>query len=282
MHDTHHGVQHLTLDFTIFYTHKCVMPKRPKFVHPIRIIRTTLGMTQPRFAVKVGCSGSAINQIENGQKAMSRELAHRIAFFSGADFLELMKGRGGRAKSALDGSPYSKESYDAWNKKYETSSVGNYNACAWFEMVSGWLQILFLAADRKKPSRLPVVLGSFAYWLHTVRGEFGLETQIDEVLEDIQKAAPDKYNAWAIAALHRARKWKPGGAKLPALPAWNPYQEAPDWKLLAKHELELLSRKVSERDRKRIERVRPPFLKANFWVKPPSSTSKSSYSRKRG
>ena len=90
------------------------MPRAPKFIHPLRIVRKEMGnFSQPRFGAMIGCSASTIQAVENGQLKLSLRLAHRIQLHTGAQSHELIKGRRGKAVDFMN-KPFSKQSYENW------------------------------------------------------------------------------------------------------------------------------------------------------------------------
>lgn len=54
------------------------MPKKPKFDHPVRLVRDALELTQPKFAKVLGISESYLQKIELGRKTISDDLANLI------------------------------------------------------------------------------------------------------------------------------------------------------------------------------------------------------------
>lgn len=54
------------------------MPRPPKHVSALRLIRESLSTTQVMFARRVGVSASYIKSIENGKRPLTREVAVRI------------------------------------------------------------------------------------------------------------------------------------------------------------------------------------------------------------
>ncbi len=64
------------------------MPRRPKFNHPVRVIRTSVKLTQEKFAAEMGLSASALQAIELGKRRAKQGidplLAARIAVRFGA------------------------------------------------------------------------------------------------------------------------------------------------------------------------------------------------------
>jgi transcriptional regulator with XRE-family HTH domain len=168
------------------------MPLKPKFQHPLRSIRQTIGLTQPAFGKKVGCSGSAIQQIENGQKKLSSSLASRIAVFTGANFVELQKGRTGRALN-VHGAPFTKEFFDEWREPQDRVNTGVEASERAVNNLVNWLRILFMASARRGTSKLPVLRLSFVEWLERARLEFKLEAQIDAILDELKRLNPERY-----------------------------------------------------------------------------------------
>lgn len=95
------------------------MPKRPRFTHPMRAIRTAIGISQSGLADLVGCSVHTIQAVENGRLAVSPTLEARFFVETGADTKELVKGRKGKALDQ-NGRPYSKEYYRTWKERWES------------------------------------------------------------------------------------------------------------------------------------------------------------------
>jgi transcriptional regulator with XRE-family HTH domain len=87
------------------------MPKKPQIDHPVRQVRTALGLTQAAFANRIGCSAIAVQRIENGSLRLSPKLAYVIAEATAADPELLLKGPGAKAVDRL-GMPYTKASLE--------------------------------------------------------------------------------------------------------------------------------------------------------------------------
>ena|ERR1041385_897669 len=101
------------------------MPKPPRFIHPLRRIRTTIGLSQQKFAVLIGCSTPTVHAIENGRTPISTALEARIFVETGADAKELIKGRKGKALDE-NRQPYTNEFFESWKKrqeKYDTQTA---------------------------------------------------------------------------------------------------------------------------------------------------------------
>ena len=85
------------------------MPRKPRFNHPVRQVRTCLGLSQSAFAKSVGCSTIAIQRIENGSLQLSQKLACSIMEATGANPVSLLAGNDAAARDMM-GNTYSKES----------------------------------------------------------------------------------------------------------------------------------------------------------------------------
>ena len=70
------------------------MPQRPKFIHPLRVVRTALNKSQPQFAKMFGVSTSYIQAVELGQRKLNDELADAIMLRLGVDAESLKRKRG--------------------------------------------------------------------------------------------------------------------------------------------------------------------------------------------
>jgi transcriptional regulator with XRE-family HTH domain len=94
------------------------MPKRPRFIYPLRKIRIDIGLSQQKFADLIGCSTPTVQALENGRMPISTALEQRIFVGTGADMKELIKGRKGKALDQ-NGQPYSNEFYQSWKERQE-------------------------------------------------------------------------------------------------------------------------------------------------------------------
>ncbi len=83
--------------------------------HPLLILRAaTACPTQAAFADLLGVPVEVIQSVESGKAGMTPRLAARIRECTGADDLELLRGKEGRAMN-LCGRRYDAASYTAWN-----------------------------------------------------------------------------------------------------------------------------------------------------------------------
>src|SRR5450432_719659 len=87
-----------------------VMPRKPRFNHPVRQVRTCLGHSQSAFAKLIGCSAVAVERIENGKLQLSVQLANTILEATGADPVSLLAGRGAKAMDMM-GHEYTQKSF---------------------------------------------------------------------------------------------------------------------------------------------------------------------------
>ena len=70
------------------------MPRRPRFIHPLRVVRLALGKSQLQFARMFGVSASYIQAVELGQRNLNDELADAIMLRCGVDASSLKRKRG--------------------------------------------------------------------------------------------------------------------------------------------------------------------------------------------
>jgi DNA-binding XRE family transcriptional regulator len=91
------------------------MPRKPRFNHPVRQVRTCLGHSQNSFAKLIGCSAIAIQRIENGTLELSRKLANSIFEATAAEPVSLMAGHDAKALDVF-GKEYTKETLQFFKK----------------------------------------------------------------------------------------------------------------------------------------------------------------------
>src|SRR5208282_3038537 len=87
-----------------------VMPRKPRFIHPVRQVRTCLGLSQPAFAKLVGCAPVTVQRVENDTLPLSHKLAISISEATGVDAVSLLAGRDAKALDGL-GREYTKKAY---------------------------------------------------------------------------------------------------------------------------------------------------------------------------
>jgi DNA-binding XRE family transcriptional regulator len=121
-----------------------VMPRKPRFIHPVRQVRTCLGHSQPSFAKLIGCSAVAVQRIENGQLQLSSKLANSILEATGADPCSLLAGRDAKAMD-MRGREYTKEAYNFYRSVLPCDEKELKNLLM---KIFHQLQLLFIASNR--------------------------------------------------------------------------------------------------------------------------------------
>ncbi len=86
------------------------MPRKPQFLHPVRQVRTCLGLSQPAFASLIGCAAITVQRIEIGTLPFAPKLAISIFEATGADPVSLLAAPDAKALDTW-GRPYTKEAY---------------------------------------------------------------------------------------------------------------------------------------------------------------------------
>lgn len=154
------------------------MPRKPRFLHPVRQVRNCLGHTQESFAKLIGCSAITVQRIENGSLKLSPRLAERIMDATGALPRSLLRG-----KSALgmEGQPYSKEAHDAFINLPLNHEVDfqHYVIAA-----KRYLHLLLMGAHRAPRGKFYACFDSFTRFLKQAADEFDLEKHIDGFLKE--------------------------------------------------------------------------------------------------
>jgi transcriptional regulator with XRE-family HTH domain len=169
----------------------------------IRELRKTIGQTQGEFAAMIGASKDAVASWETGRNKLSDQFARRMAFATGVDEDELLRGRGpltcyvpfaGREPFTAVAFARYRGSY--WGRSDDISARQHYKNCA------DALWLLFMAAALpgvgKIRHRLPGVLDSFIQWCQRTREDFRLEPQIEELLRQrkTKLALSRSYGQW--------------------------------------------------------------------------------------
>jgi transcriptional regulator with XRE-family HTH domain len=167
---------------TRFNTQRCAMPKRPRFIHPIRAAREALAgaegrsISQKQFGKRLGVSGSYIQRIELGQVPPPNDLCSAIALLTGVDPESLKRKRGRPMTSKLiagQSFPASAVSIAEWKQFHDSTA---HDALGLFALKHAELALVALGfaamANRKCQDQ---VLMSFASWLGNTAKEFGLE-----------------------------------------------------------------------------------------------------------
>jgi transcriptional regulator with XRE-family HTH domain len=70
------------------------MPRKPRFVHPLRCVRNAVGMSQTAFANAFGVSASFIQAIELGERNLNDDLADKLTLRYGISARSLRQKQG--------------------------------------------------------------------------------------------------------------------------------------------------------------------------------------------
>ena len=147
-----------------------VMPKRPRFIHPVRQVRTCLAHTQASFAKLLGCAAITIQRIENGPLRLSEKLANTILETTGANPTALLKGK------ALDrdGKPFTKESSEKYKALVSCVDSRQHHRQTLFS----WIELLLIASERAGQSKMDAVVANIQIFLKKLAADFNLDKNI--------------------------------------------------------------------------------------------------------
>jgi len=154
------------------------MPRKPRFIHPVRQVRTCLGHSQPSFAKLIGCSAITVQRVENGSLKLSRKLAASILEATGADPVSLLAGCDAKAMDTM-GREYTKEAYDFFK---------NVLPCDEKEMkfmlmkIFHQLELLFIVTNRGRKFKTYAVNSALQSALIRLADDFGLTQSIHNFL----------------------------------------------------------------------------------------------------
>ena len=155
-----------------------VMPRKPRFIHPVRQVRTCLGYSQPAFAKLIGCSAIAIQRIENGTLQLSRRLANSILEATGADPVTLRAGRDAKAMDMM-GQEYSKESLELYKN---TLPCTEYELKYYRYKLILYLEMLLIASNRTNNVKTYPVNAAIQEAFLKIAQDFDLEKSIHNFL----------------------------------------------------------------------------------------------------
>jgi transcriptional regulator with XRE-family HTH domain len=158
------------------------MPIRPKFVHPVRALRTAARLTQPQFAKLFGVSASYVQAIELGERQINDDLAYAMMTRFGASPRSLKKKRG-RPKM------YSRratiqERIEEWAKIAQQLNDDILTVLS--NVMIPKLIVLSEAARRKRKG--PALAISLDRWLAAAERDYSLHTTREAVLEEFREA----------------------------------------------------------------------------------------------
>jgi transcriptional regulator with XRE-family HTH domain len=158
------------------------MPIKPKFVHPVRAIRTAARLTQPQFAKLFGVSASYIQAIELGQRQISDDLAYAMMTRFGVTSRSLKKKRG-RPKMYSRRATI-RERIEEWAKI--ASQLNDDILTALANVMIPKLIVLFEAA--KLRGKGPALAISLDRWLAAAERDYALRTTRETVLKEFRQA----------------------------------------------------------------------------------------------
>lgn len=155
-----------------------VMPRKPRFSHPVRQVRTCLGLSQTDFAKLIGCSTVAVQRIENGSLRLSPQRAITILEATGADPVSLLEGPDALALDTR-GLPYTKEAHTFSQK------VPGYDGKEMRQLLLKLfhqLQLLLVASNRGGRLKTYVVNSTLQNALKNLADDFDLTKIIHRIL----------------------------------------------------------------------------------------------------
>jgi transcriptional regulator with XRE-family HTH domain len=165
------------------------MPKNPKFIHPVRQVRTCLGRSQAAFAKMLGCSTIAIQRIENGSLTLSAKLANAMMEATGADPVSLRSGPTGRALDMF-GSEYSKKAYDFYHSALPCDEEEfRYLALH----LSHYIQLMLIASNRANHLKMRAVFGEIQESFAKTAEDFRITDSIHNFLRETGHVEKRKY-----------------------------------------------------------------------------------------
>lgn len=156
------------------------MPRKPKTITPLRVLREATGMSQRRFAALVGMGLQNYSKVERGSP-LTREKALQISVVTGAMPDSL---RSPSKLPAVFGTDrlYTTQDYAAF-KSGKSAMRPSYSPPRGEreKHLAGWIEILLEAADKRGMAEQ--VFAEICDGLTRIRREFGLERETDAVLK---------------------------------------------------------------------------------------------------
>lgn len=154
------------------------MPRKPKFIHPVRQVRTSIGRTQAAFARLVGCSTVTVQRVENGSLKLSEKLANAIMEATGADPASLQSGPSGKALD-MRGEEYSKSSFEFYRKVMP----GGEREFQHFALIlSHQIQLMLMASNRTNVMKMRAVYAALQNSFLKLASDFALTDGINRHL----------------------------------------------------------------------------------------------------
>jgi DNA-binding XRE family transcriptional regulator len=139
-----------------------------------------LGYSQPAFGKLVGCSGTAIQQIENGILQLSWKLANSISEATGADPISLRAGRDARAMD-MAGHEYTKESFQLLSKVIPCTEK---ELALFRNKLVQYLDLLLLSSNRSNSVKSYAVNAALQDAFQSIADDFKLEETIHTLLKE--------------------------------------------------------------------------------------------------
>jgi transcriptional regulator with XRE-family HTH domain len=164
------------------------MPRKPRFIHPVRQVRTCLGYSQPAFARLIGCSAVAIQRIENGTLQLSRKLANSILEATGADPVSLLAGHDAKAMDMM-GCEFNKKSHESY--KGVLPCIEKELKFYLYKTIQ-YLELLLIASNRLNQIKMNAVNHAIQESFQKIAENFNLEKGIHNFL--IEQGSVDKKN----------------------------------------------------------------------------------------
>jgi DNA-binding XRE family transcriptional regulator len=163
-----------------------VMPRKPRFIHPVRQVRTCLGHTQPSFAKLIGCKAITVQRIENGKLKLSAKLANSILEATGADPVSLRAGLEAKAMDMM-GNEYSKEALTILENilPFTDKELRYY-----LHKLIQYLELLLIASNRRGKFKAYAMNGAIQESFQKLAEDFDLEKAIHNFL--IEQGSVDK------------------------------------------------------------------------------------------
>jgi transcriptional regulator with XRE-family HTH domain len=162
------------------------MPLKPRFIHPVRHVRTCLGYTQPAFAKLVGCSTIAIQRVENGSLALSPKLAAVISEATGADPETLRRHEGSKPLD-MAGNEYSRQSHELLKNVLPFTDD---ELRLYLGKLINYFELLLISANRANQFRAYAVNSAIQQAATKIAEDFGLLQGIHNFL--VEKGSVDK------------------------------------------------------------------------------------------
>jgi transcriptional regulator with XRE-family HTH domain len=162
------------------------MPRKPRFIHPVRQVRTCLGYSQPAFAKLIGCSAAAVQRIENDKLPLSRKLANSILEATGADPVTLRAGREAKAMDMM-GKEYTKQSLEFYRGVLPCTEK---ELKFYLHKSIQYLELLLIASNRSNQIKTYAVNAAIQDSFQKIADDFSLEKPIHNFL--IEKGSVDK------------------------------------------------------------------------------------------